>query len=76
MKNETKNNFQKNEVLVFPSEKLHCYDKMPRVDLLMTNLSYEKDKKPRVSNKSTTQLLKKVLVDYISEIAKSRIEHQ
>ena len=64
----------KHNVLIFPSLKLKCLDKMPRVEVLQTSMKTIR-KKPPKNDRSQEMMMRKVLVDYIRDIARDRIEH-
>lgn len=64
LQKESQDAFKKNDVLIFPSLKLKCLDKMPRVDIVEADMRFLKKKLPK-SQRSTAVVIRKLLCDYI-----------
>ena len=66
--------FKQNDVIIFPSSKLKCLDSLPRIEVLEANMKYKYQPKARDAS-SIVGLIRKILVDYIQDIAQVRIDH-
>ena len=74
LKKESYEALKDNPVLILPSLKLKCLDKMPRVDILDTNMKFMK-KNVNKTGRSTVLMIRKLLVDYVRDLADINIDH-
>lgn len=68
LQKESQDILKKNDILIFPSLKLKSLDKMPKIDILMTDMSFLPYTAPK-NTKSTVLMIRKILVDFIRDIA-------
>ena len=68
LQKESQDILKKNDILIFPSIKLKCLDKMPKIDILMTDMQQLPYTAPK-NTKSTVLMIRKILVDFIRDIA-------